>query len=340
MGVTQNEIAKITGHSRSTVGTILAGKFAGNYSEETQREVLEAARRLNYRPNRQALTLKTGKSGVIGIVHTGSILPLTHQKIAEAVRVIVREELEPLVFHNTWFENSARITDSLLANRVQGVILINNYYDDQPQDLERLVQAVPVVQLGGYKAPGVPLVVPDKAAAVRLLARHLVKLGHRRVFMMSVGPEDSPMINPVSAFRKAFQSPGLRGVEHEVVEVFGEPQDRVDVFAPGKRLFERLRPRLEEGPAAVVVHNDNHAIGLYLQCMAAGVRVPEDLAMTGWDNVILGSHLPAPLTTVEQPVAEMAERAMEILLQEIRTPEAMEFFPCRVLIRASCGANR
>lgn len=336
MAVTQNEIARITGLSRSTVSTILAGKFAANYSEETRMEVIDTARRLNYRPNRQALILKTGKSGIIGIVHTGSILPLTHQKIAETVRTITQQKLEPLVYHNTWFENSAGITEILLANRVQGVILINNYYESRSSDLEHLAHSVPIVQFGGYKCPGIPLVAPDKAAVIEEIVHHLAQAGHRKIFMMATGMPDSPMLNPVSAFLRAFESPKLRKIAHEVVTIQGEEGDSVDVFAPGARLLEVIKARLD-GPAAVIAHNDNFAIGLYLRCLEEGIRVPEDLAITGSDNVILGRRLPTPLTTVEQPIVEMARRSMEILLNGSIDPDLMELFRCRLIVRASCG---
>lgn len=341
MSVTQNEIARVTGLSRSTVSTVLSGKFAHNYREETRNRVLDAAKKLNYRPNPQAHTLRTGKSSIIGIAHTGSILPITHQKISEVVRLTVERDLEPLIYYNGWFENQGRVgsgvVDMLLRNRVQGVVLINSYCGDGPSDLERLISTVPVVQLGGQKFPGVPLIAMDKEKAVLDLARHFVAQGHRHVMMVS-GGLDCRSLEPVSAFRELFRSPEMASVRHDVVVLKGAPGDRFDLYAPGARAFEMIRELAQGSPVAVICHNDDWAIGVYLRCIQEGIRVPEDWAMAGFDNTFLGSRMPAALTSVEQPIAEMAAEAMEVLLRGEIDGGFESYHPCQLFLRASSEA--
>ncbi len=331
MSVTQNKIARITGLSRSTVSTILAGKFARNYKKETRKLVLETAQRMGYRPNQQALMLKTGKSNFIGIVHTGSILPLTHLKISRVVEEVISRGLEPLVYHNTWFENSARVIGILLDNQVQGVVLINNYYEGQTEELKRLTRAVPVVQFGGLKEKDIPLVAPDTARGMEEVVRHLTDEGWRNLCLLAPYAEDS-LLNPVAAFRKA-RLP--KSVRRKVVVVPWEEGDRHDVFAPGGRGLEHLR-RLAGQKTAVIAHDDNWAIGFYLRCLREGLQIPADFGLTGYDNILLGRKIPAALTTVEQPVAAMARRTVELLMLPEYDPDATELMPCTLIVRDSC----
>lgn len=333
MGVTQHEIARIVGLSRSTVSTILAGK-SDNYSAKTRAEVLETARRLKYRPDRQALILKTGKSGAIGVVHTGSILHLVHQKISAVVKAIQAQHLEPLVYHNSWFENSAAITDMLLANRVQGVVFINNCYEGHSTEIDRLCESVPVVQYGGFKCRGIPLVAPNKGKSIEDIVIHLVQEGHRQIFMMASSVIDCSTLNPVTEFLQVFKTGNLGDIRHEVINLGHEAGDISDPYAAGARSLDILKGLLQ-GPAAVIAHNDNYAVGLYLRCLEEGIRVPRDLAITGWDNGVLGRRFPFPLTTVELPTTAMAQRSIEIVLQKESNPDLMELFPCQLIVRSS-----
>lgn len=332
VSVTQSEIARITGFSRSTVSTILAGKFAQNYSEETRRLVLDTARRLNYRPNRQALSLKTGESGIVGVVHTGSVLPVTHQRIEEVVRRVRDYEMEPLVYHNTWHENRMDVVGMLQANNVRAVILINNYYEGRTHELERLRKSVPVIQFGGLKDPGIPLVVADKAASMVEMVRVLVRAGWTRFWFLAPSAEDS-LLNPVQPFHET--------LEKEFPEVFKETVvvpmiqgDWEDVYAPGERGFDLLHDRLGE-KAMVVAHNDNWAVGFYMRCIKHGVCVPEDIGLVGADDLRIGRHLPSPLTTIVQPIAEMASRCVDLVMHPVKDPDLVEFFPCQLIVRAS-----
>lgn len=335
--VTQNEIARITGLSRSTVGTILAGKFAHNYHKETRRQVLETAQRLNYRPNRQALTLKTGKSGVIGIVHTGSNLPLTHSKIALLVRILGEYRLAPLVYHNAWFENSKGIVDMLLDHKVQGVVLVNNYYEDHEGDLRRLCERVPVVQFGGRKSPGVPLVAPDKEGSLRPVVKHLAGLGHREIYQLDMGAGDYPTLNPLNAFTRLFHEPEFAGIRGKILKVRRHKGDAINIYARGNRFVNVVQKARRGRKCAVIAYNDDCAIGFHLRCLREGIRVPGEIAIVGYDNIALGEWMPVPLTTLWQPLEAMARRLIELLLAPETDPDLMELHPCPLIVRGSCG---
>lgn len=336
--VTQNEIARITGLSRSTVGTILAGKFAHNYHKETRRQVLETAQRLNYRPNRQALTLKTGKSGVIGIVHTGQNLPLTHSKIALLVKILGEYQLAPLVYHNAWFENSKGIVDMLLDHKVQGVVLVNSYYQDRGDDLRRLCERVPVVQFGGRKFPGVPLVAPDREGNLRPVVKHLARLGHREIYLLDAGFGDYPTINPLNAFTRLFREPEFASLRGKILKVRLQKNDSTDVYVRGSRFVDVVQKEREGRRCAVIAQDDNWAIGFHLRCLREGIRVPEEIALVGDDNIPLGERMPVPLTTLEQPLEAMARRLIGLLLAPKAEPDLMELHPCPLIVRGSCGA--
>ncbi len=338
MAGTQQEIARLCGVSRSTVATILAGKFAGNYKEETRRQVLEMAQRLNYRPNRQARTLKTGKSGLIGIVHTGIVWPVTHRKIAAVVQGVRRAGLEPLVYHNTWFDDSKGIVDALLSNKVQGVVLINNFYEHREEEIRRLSNAIPCVQFSGIKVKGIPLIAPDKPEMLVRMARYLAKKGYKHLIMMASGIGDVPALNPISTFQSLFNGPKaeLAGLRHDVVTPEWFDSDREDGYAPGARALEQIKGLLD-GPAAVIAANDQWAIGLYLRCLKEGLRVPEDLGLTGFDNSILGQRLPVALTSAEEPIEEMGIKIVELLTKKPFDGDLIGFYPYRLMVRESSG---
>ncbi len=357
MRVTQQEIAKAAGVSQRAVASVVGCVRKGRgpkVGAATRERILKVARELGYRPQRQAQLLRGVKSGTIGIIksitlHQASVERVYHTSLAihAAGYGLVAQEL--LWSKPGDFQSAVNL---LLDARVEGILLnvggnhgVFTHFD--PSQLH-----VPVVCMGGMMLPGCPSVASDYRQSMRDLVRHLIALGHRRLaFEVALHPEegDTPPITStqirLAGFREACAQAGL---SEDDIRVIWQPnrQGSFDAFEPGRRSAKTF---LEEGGRrfdALLCQNDLRATGAMKYFLENRVDIPGDLAMTGFDNSALCRQLPVALTSIAQPVAQIANLAVDILVGLIRgeeRDEAMEetvLLPCELVVRDSCGAIR
>jgi len=198
--------------------------------------------------------------------------------------------------------------DGVLQRRPAGVVLV--FSDLSPQHkLQLRSRNIPFVILdpAGDPAPDVPSVGSANWSGGLLATRHLLGLGHRRIAMIS-GPDDLMCSRArVSGFRSAMEEAGVE-VDDELV-VFGDFH-REDGIEHGQRLLSR-----PDRPTAIFAGSDLQAFGVYEAARELGLRVPEDLSVVGYDDLQVAQWVGPPLTTVRQPLTEMAEQATRLALQ-------------------------
>jgi len=226
---------------------------------------------------------------------------------------------------------------------------------------------IPVVMLSAHRYPGLPLVGCDVRQGMEDLTRHLLKLGHWRLTLLCGRPLRARdrnrhwrTLQRVEGFAAAIRQAGGKVIGLEKASdvntnagrrilgeiVGGHSAVGLEIFDPfrdGREAMQQLlrRTRL---PQAVLCANDDWAVGALAACAEAGVRVPQDIAITGFDNTSLGKVCAPPLTTVAQPSEAMAQKAVELLLKLIRGEKLarqerdMIQMPCRLIVRRSCGA--
>lgn len=222
----------------------------------------------------------------------------------------------------------------LLRQRVDGLILVPTGHGRE--NLERLnTQGVPFVTVDRVVPDIIShAIVTENYAGTHELTEHLVHLGHRRIGVISPPTHSGPVQQRLDAIRHVLDDHGLT---FEQVEVHGE---NLAWFELGRDAARRLLTRTPR-PTAIVALTDVMAVGVLHAAHDLGLRVPEDLSVTGFDDIPLASHALPGLTTVAQPFQEMGQRAARRLLQLIRNPDLppeTERLPAHLVVRGSTAA--
>lgn len=331
--MTLKDVARRARVSVSTAARALGGY--GYVSPETRERVLRAARALDYRPNALARSMIKGQTHTLGVVVSDSSNPF----FAAVVRGIEDAALPHGygIFLCNADEDPAKeamYLDMLRQKRVDGVIVSPS--DASSGALPGLLAAgVPVAQVD-RRVPGLAAdaVVTDNRKGVHAAVQHLVRLGHRHIALIGGPSRLYTGRERTRAFREALRRAGLPVIRSWLLE----GTFKVD---SGYELAGRLldcSPR----PTAVFVANNLMTVGTLLRFKEAGVRIPEDLAVVGFDDMDWAPILTPPLTAVAQPTYELGKVAATLLLERLQNPSLpprLVVLPPRLVVRESCGAR-
>lgn len=345
MAVTQRQIALEANVSRSTVAAILSNTQRERFSKEVQERVLATARKHGYRPNRYAQVMNHGKSSYIGILGFGTHHSLAYRKLGFATELFRRLEYDWIVQESNWYnvprsEVCELLIQKMIDARVEGVLLIYPPKEFTQEHLERLYKAkIPVVAISHDHLINVPTFLSDRPWGYRFLTRHLLSLGYRKLALLYSNA--SCLKSFSEAAGEVVPARVFWPLELLTPEMHEETPEHL-TYLPGWLGMQHLLKQGER-PDAVVCANDAWALGALKACEEAGLRVPHDIALTGFDNEPAGAFGTVPLTTVDHPVKETAQQAAEFLLNIIRNgPQPCESpFVIRgtPIIRRSCGAQ-
>jgi LacI family transcriptional regulator len=218
-----------------------------------------------------------------------------------------------------------------MADRVDGLAILCGTCSDET--VRRLDESgVPIVLMARHPIDGIPTVRVDNTRPTIDLTLHLLQVHGYRDLVFVGNPEGSP--DTTDRWEAFVEAHRLAGVEppHEPIRV---GQDQKDGLLAANLLLDRASP-----PRALVCTNDETALGAYSAATTRGVRIPEQLAITGWDDITMASLLTPPLTTVRQPMRELGTKTAQLLLARINREldgPADVVLPTETLIRASCG---
>ena len=339
--VTLYEVARLAGVSTATVSRVVHGQ--DRVRESTRARVRQAIEELGYVPDAAAQSLSRRRKDVIGLVcverhaqqyDIENMNLLFYDEVLRGVESLIRDQEWSLLITFLQGANDpgyARIES--FTGKVDG-ILIGEGIVPSPF-IERLATRVPVVIFAGTPhEQAVDVVTADNLSGSAAVVTHLIRdHGKRRLFWVH-GPADSPD----SRERRYGLDYVLRASPQCELTGFYEGYYSVE---SGEKAGESLlaMPR-RELPDAVVSANDQMAIGVVKALTRAGVRVPEDVAVVGFDDIFPGSLCDPPLTTVHQPMRMLGERACARLLDRIANPAlrpATELLPAELVLRSSCG---
>lgn len=358
---TQLDIAKAAGVSQRAVASVV-GKGSTNpingsrVSEETRKLILDVAARLNYQPHRQAQLMRGVKSGVIGVLKNVGMSQYHVEKAFFATKAVVEADYSPIASEPIEFDVLERNIDILLDAKVEGVLLVgfNNEATQEPL-LKLLKQKIPTVALPGGGQSIFPSVVTDHREGMRAIVHHLAEQGLRNLVYgcpkMNDGLDETLIqthLQRFEGFRTGVAEAGIAR-ECEVLEVdfFRHPiTDRpfdvgggFDYFAGGDKVAQKILER-KKIPQALVCSNDTWAVGAMGRLISAGLSLPRDMAVTGFDGDMLGAYSTPTLTTIRQQGRELAYRGVQMLLKLIRgehlpATERMVLIPGKLVIRGS-----
>jgi LacI family transcriptional regulator len=289
---------------------------------------------LGYRPNLLARSLRRRETRTIGLVVPDNANPF----FAEFARVI--EDAGFAEGYSVILCNSDRseakeetYIDVLMAKQVDGLIVISS--TERADLLQRVLDAgVPLVVVDrNLKSMAVSQVLVANEQGGYLAGRHLVELGHRRVGCIGGPSEGNPSWDRVLGFKRALAEAGVMLPAEAIVSG--------DFRYPGGEAGMRTLLERDLGLTGVFATNDLMAIGAVNTLRQAGLRVPDDVSMIGFDNILQASTMSPPLTTVEQPINDLGHTTTRLLLDQIlkRTTElACLTIPTSLVVRDSCRA--
>lgn len=323
------EVAERAGVSIATVSRVLHG--SAPVAAETRQRVLDAAEQLRWRPSRLARAFTQQTHDAVGVVFPDIAGPYYSQVIRGFEGQAVERKCAVLILGTHSRPHAAELVYDL-ADRVDGLLVMGRTVGD---DIVRAVDrpTMPVVLLARPPVAGIPAVRAANVDSAEALTRHLVDHGRRQLVFLG-DPDLSPDVRERwRGFRRALRQAGLR-VPATPVSCGGFEFEHG--HKAGLDLFARVTP-----PDAVVCANDEVALGVYLAADASGVRIPQDVVVTGWDDTPVATHLDPPLTTVRQPMQELGARAARLLFDRIEgRPVASTVLPTAPVVRRSCGCRR
>ncbi len=333
--VSIKDIARAAGVSHSTVSRAL--RDVTLIRPATRSRIQALAHEMGYSPDTIARSLVTGHTRTVGIVVTTIADPF----VAEVVRGVENRALPSgystiLASSGGEPDREVAAVEMLRAKRVEAVIVTSSRVG--ALYLQRLeAQQVPVVLINDHTSQTAPTtfsVTVDNMAGGRLATEHLVALGHRRIAYISSAPGHSDSVERLAGYRQALEAAGIPRDDALLVPGNGR--------ADGGEAALSAMQALAQPVTAAFCYNDMTAIGLLRAARLAGVRVPQDLAVVGFDDILYASYVVPPLTTISQPTMAMGERAMDMALALASgagaPPESHVVMPGRLVVRESSGA--
>lgn len=300
---TMEDVAREAGVSRALVSLVFRG--SPRVSQGRRTLVMEAAERLGYRPNAMARGLASRARTTVGVLIKDLHNPF-FAEIVDGIEVVAESEgMQLLLGHGGRTNRELAVLDSLLEFRPAGLILLSP--DAPSASIAELVGGLPVLVVGRpVRQRGMDTVVNDDALGAALAVEHLAGLGHRRIAHIS-GGEHAGGRQRVRGYTAAMTALGL---ERHLRIIDGEFTEQDGVEAASRFVAEGL-------PTAVTCANDLVALGLLAGFADAGVRVPDDVSVVGYDNTALARMRHVDLTTIDQPRHEMGQLALTTLMERI-----------------------
>ena len=311
------------------------------------------AESLNYRPNRLAQTLRTGKSGQIGILAEQGFGDLSQAQLYFAQLEIKSHGFTPTIYliSGSTEESLSNAVEFMLDAHVDGLVIFGDWAREEIPRIKE--KKVPFVTVGSPLLTGSPRFYADKMHGVQTLVTHLLDQGCRKLTLLAPGEAPDPrkdwhqwcMIegarNAIARFPDSGDKPTL--AIHSLVHSFEgfmvpEFPHIHGLYATGYAGMKAII-EADQIPDALICTSDNWAHGAMLACSEAGLQIPKDLAISGFENDAISSAGFIPLTSVRQPLDQMLRLAVDYLegvIQGTRTSEVPAIMlPCELIVRKS-----
>ncbi len=335
MPLTLEDIAALSGTSRSTVSRVINGDHA--VREATRERVLTVLQSLNFQPNLAARGLAAGHTRVLGLVipmgvstiFTDPFFPMLIQGVSSACNA--RDYSVMLWLAEPEYER--RTISKIFYNGLLDGVIVASMLTDDPI-IEALGEGrLPFVLIGRHPSREQTCYVDvDNIQSSRQAVLHLLRLGRRRVATITGPQKMVGGIDRLQGYQTALRERGLPILPELVAE--GDFTEMGGYIA--------MRQLLRAHPDAVFAASDMMAIGALRALTEAGLRVPKDISLVGFDDIPAAAHTAPPLTTVRQPTQRMGALAVETLIDRIEnpTPEVCHLvLPAELMVRESCGTS-
>lgn len=336
--VTSQQVAEQAGVSRTTVSLILNDAPGVKFPQETKDRVLNAAEELGYVPDAAARTLASGKTYTVGLVLCQTEHLKVDSFISQAIyglnEVCKRHGFRILIESADDINRVGTYRGLVRAKKIDGVVVVNARADDK-QLYGLIDEGFPAVLIGSV-GHSKEYSVGHKSKS-ELVVAHLLSLGHKRIAHITLAPlsDHSVSFERLLSYRRALDDAGIP---------FGDELVRFGNYS-AESGFEAMKDllRLKPYPTAVFAGNDTIAVGVMAAISQKGLRIPQDIAVVGYDDIPIAAYTSPPLTTVRVPAVEPGRLAGEMLIQLVRGEEPEERvvrLETELVIRESCGAKK
>lgn len=311
--VTIEDIAYELHVANSTVSRAL--RDDPRISEPVKERVRLAAIRMGYVPNMAARSLRTGRSHIIGLLVRDIRDGLSSEIIPGIEAACGAFDYGLMICNAADDPKLERYYLRMLKQRGVDGILVLTPSSGSPDSYLTITRGTPLVLVDVMlDQPSLSTVSVDHMQGLYMSTRHLLELGHRRIALLSGPLHLSPCSNSLRGYKAAMAEAGQSPDEQVVITA-----DKTDIAAGYEAMLDILR--IFPQPTALVSVSDLMAAGALEAARTHGLRVPEDFSIVGYDDIPLGALLSPPLTTVKQDKEVLARRAVELLLEEMRSPE-------------------
>ena len=327
MAISIKDIAKAAGVAPSTVSRALSDH--PRISQETKDRISRLAKEMGYTPSLLARSLVTRDTATIGVVITMASDPfLTH--LVTSIEEVAQEQGYSVLMSSSYLDPSREldVVGAFHGRRTRGIIVIGSQVDaDYLQMRDRFPLPIVLTNCRTYPYS----VSTDNPVGVRRAVEHLLQLGHRRIAYIANPRSHRANLDRLTSYQQVLDESGVSPDNDLILEGDGALQGG---FKAARHLLI-LNPR----PTAVFCINDMTAIGLLNGLRQAGIQVPEEMSVVGFDDVEFAAHCYPRLTTVRQPTDLMGQRLIHMLLALIQGQEDVEpeVLPAELVIRESTG---
>lgn len=346
--VTIHDVARFAQTSPSTVSNLLNGRIE-RMRPETRVRIEETMLHLGYQPSQIARQLKTGQTPILGLMAPSVANPFWGA-FAQYAEESAREHGYQVLLGNTGRDPAIeeRYAESLWAHGVRGLV-----FGSSPLTLDYLARLVArglrlvtfdrrvAAEEDSSVAGAIDSISVDNVAAAKLATNLLIELGHRRIGFLSGPLRTASRLHRFEGYRAALAAAGL-SFDPELVwdgdpgPGFGD----VEGAELGRRGAGALF-RLADPPTALFAINDMYALGAYAGARDAGLAIPTDLSIVGFDDIFFAPLASPPLTTVRQPLREMLGLAVPLLIRRVNGradgPAEHQTIDAELIVRASTG---
>lgn len=329
--ITIKSVARRAGVSPTTVSLVMNSATTPNIPPETRQRVMEAVRELGYRPSASARQMRTRKSGMIGFI--GDVVATTPfaVDIIQGAQQAAWERGRVLMVFNTGRDQQLEeeAVEVLLEHRAEGVIYAAMYH--RPVEPPAVLDEIPTVLANCVEQQNRFLALtPDEFQGATQAVMALLERGHRRIGFINLPErEDIPAaVQRRLAYQAALERHAIP-IDQSLIRIGGGETE--GGYESAQALLS-----LPEPPTALFCVTDRMAMGAYDAIKELGLRIPDDVAVMGFDNQeILAAHLRPPLSTVQLPHYEMGKQAVLALLSDTPAAPAVRRLPCPMVWRDS-----
>ncbi|GAB7538293.1 LacI family DNA-binding transcriptional regulator [Burkholderia sp. 3C] len=327
--VNLHDVARAAGCSPSTVSRVL--RTPDVVRDEVAQRVLAAVHKLGYTPNNAARALRSRRTRMIGAV-LPTLEHAIYARLANTLETELAHDSYSLIVTTSGFDTRKELeqTQLMIERGAEGIVLVGDAHDRALYEFLQL-RNVPYINTYVYTPQAThPCVGFDNKKAAKQVTEYLLSLGHTRMAMLTGVRKDNDRVRArIEGVEETLNENGLTITPEHVIE----GPYAITAGRNGMRKLLNLSPR----PEAIICTSDILAFGCLAECTAAGIAVPGDMSITGFDDLDFAAHLNPPLTTMQVPAIEMGTQAGRFLIDtlEEKSPLDRVELEARLIIRGT-----